>query len=149
MWHPSSVFGIACHVFVTTVPMTNNCMSHICDIRPVRVKLGTAASSWAQLSASPHSKLLDKVLCSLGHLIQRELSSALASTLLVTDLYSVAWVSEDMPSLPWATLKVCSRRQIKFATSSSSPWEVCRKSWAARVRLSGSSRTHKASTALL
>ena len=39
MWHPSSVFEITCHVFVTTVPVTNNCVSHICDICPIRVKL--------------------------------------------------------------------------------------------------------------
>ena len=40
----SSVLEIACHVFVTTVPMTNNCVSQICDICPVRVK-----SSWVVL----------------------------------------------------------------------------------------------------
>ena len=38
MWHPPSVIEIACHVFVTSIPMTNNCMSQICDIHPVRVK---------------------------------------------------------------------------------------------------------------
>ena len=33
------VLEIACHVLVTTVPMTNNCMSQICDICPICVKV--------------------------------------------------------------------------------------------------------------
>ena len=48
MWHPSSVSDIACHIFVTTVPMTNDCMSQICDIHPVRVKVKASADCFTK-----------------------------------------------------------------------------------------------------
>ena len=43
------VLQIACYTFVTIVPMTNNCMSRICDVHHIKVKLN---STWKMIHKS-------------------------------------------------------------------------------------------------